>query len=156
MAEVELLELAEPRYADVPEMHVAGLSEEYTRERMGDIPKQWERFNAELAQSQLPSRVASFGIIYPEATMRYLTVVEAAPGATLPVGWISATIPAQRYAIFASTGGSAMIRRVWVTIWTEWLPKSATKLAQGQPMLEWYPEDWIRSGDFEIWLPVQD
>ena len=60
-----------------------------------------------------------------------------------------------RYAVFAATGGVTMIRRVWVTIWTDWLPKSTIKLAQSKPMLEWYPEDWVRSGDFEIWVPIE-
>jgi AraC family transcriptional regulator len=155
MNDVELVTLPEPRMEDVAEMHVAGLSMDYTREQTGEIPKQWDRFNAELEQSELPSRVASYGVVYPMTTMRYMTVVESDPGAKLPAGWIHATIPAQRYAIFATTGGISMIRSVWVTIWTDWLPKSGIKLAQGKPMLEWYPEDWIRSGDFEIWLPIE-
>ena len=156
MDDVELVTLPEPRLVDVPDMHVAGLSMDYTRERMGEIPQQWERFNTELDQSGLPARVASYGVVYPMATMRYLTAVDTDPGAKLPEGWMHETIPAQRYAIFAATGGIPMIRRVWVTIWTDWLPKSGIKLAQGKPMLEWYPEDWVRSGDFELWIPVAD
>jgi AraC family transcriptional regulator len=155
MDKVELVTLPEPRLVDSPELNLAGLSVDYTRERMGEIPQQWERFNTELDQSGLPARVASYGVVYPMATMRYITGVEIEPGAKLPEGWISATLPTQRYAVFAATGGIPMIRRVWVTIWTDWLPKSTIKLAQSKPMLEWYPEDWIRSGDFEIRVPIE-
>jgi len=150
--DAELVELAEPRYVDGGEMRVAGLSGEYTREQTSEIPKQWDKFNAELFAAGLADDW-TYGVVYPLATMRYVTGVVVAQDAVVPEGWVEVAVPAQRYAVFAATGGIAMIRRVWVTIFTEWLPKSGMKPTDG-PMLERYPEDWASSGDFEIWIPV--
>jgi len=150
--EVELMELAEPRYVDGAEMRVAGLSGEYTREQTAEIPGQWEQFNGQLERSGL-AYDSTLAVVYPLARMRYVSGIEVAPEAALPEGWVEVTVPAQRYAVFAETGGVPSIRRAWVTIFMDWLPKSGTKLTDG-PMLERYPGNWMESGDFEIWIPV--
>ena len=152
MADMELMTLADPRIVDGRMMRVAGLSEEYTRERTGEIPRQWQRFNQQLLQAGLAND-RTYGVVYSLAVMRYVTGVEIAPEAALPEGWIEVTVPAQRYVVFAETGGVTMIPRAWVTIFMEWLPKSGVKMTDG-PMFERYPEDWVTSGDFEIWVPV--
>ncbi len=154
MEQVLPVELAEPKYVDGRAMRVVGLSGEYTRDTTGQIPKQWEQFNAQLFAAGLADDW-TLGVVYPTALMRYITGVELAPGAQVPGGWIEVTVPAQRYVVFAETGGIAAIRRVWAAIFTEWLPKSGVKPSDG-PMIERYPEDWMTSGDFEIWIPVQE
>jgi len=153
--DVELVELGAPRIVEGQAMRVVGLSGDYTREQTGEIPKQWERFNAELGRGQVAGQVGewTYGVVFPIAVMRYVSGVEITGDAEVPAGWVEVTVPAQRYAVFSETGGVAMIRRVWVTIFSDWLPKSEMKVADG-PMLERYPDDWFQSGDFEIWIPV--
>jgi len=153
---METATLAEPGYVDGPAMRVVGLSGEYTREQTGEIPRQWEQFNGELYRAGLPGRVDDWtlGVVYPTAPMRYVTGVEIDAAADTPAGWVEVTVPAQRYAVFRETGGVAAIRRVWMTIFSDWLPKSGVKVGEG-PMVERYPEDWVTTGDFEIWIPVR-
>jgi AraC family transcriptional regulator len=149
---MDQMELPAPRYVDCGARHVAGLTGSYTREQTGEIPKQWEQFNGELYRSGLPY-VYTLGVVYPLATMQYVSGVEIEPDAARPEGWVEVTVPPQRYAVFAGAGGIPTIRRFFAAIFMDWLPKSGRKVAEG-PMIERYPESWVTSGDFEIWIPV--
>jgi AraC family transcriptional regulator len=150
--DVELVELGEPRFVELATMRIAGLAADYTRETTGEIPKQWDRFNAELFAAGLAENV-TYGVVYPLETMRYITGVEV-NGEDFPASWMEVTVTGQRYAVFAETGGIPMMRRAWVTIFQHWLPKSGWKKAEG-PMLEKYQADWSTTGDFEIWIPLE-
>lgn len=144
-----------PRVVEGGAMRVAGTSAEYTRETTGEIIGQWMRFNAELPSLEvvrLPEE--TYGVIYPLAKMRYVCAVERVGDWPLPAGWVEVEVPAQRYAVFADTGGVARIRELWPAIYGEWLPGSGMETTDG-PMLEKYPGDWVTSGDFEIWVPVK-
>ncbi len=149
---MDQVELPQPRFVDGGAMRVAGLTGSYTREQTGDIPKQWDRFNGELDRSGLPYD-DTLGVVYPLATMQYVSGVEIQPDAALPEGWVEVTVPPQRYAVFAGAGGIPTIRQFFAAIFMEWLPKSGKKVADG-PMIERYPHTWVTSGDFEIWIPV--
>jgi AraC family transcriptional regulator len=146
------IQLAEPTFMDGPAMRVVGLSGEYTRETTDQIPKQWDQFNAQLFAAGLADNW-TLGVVYPTAKMRYVSGVEIAADAEPAPEWIEVTVPAQRYAVFAETGGIAMMRRTFVAIFSDWLPKSGVKPTDG-PMIERYPEDWSKTGNFEIWIPV--
>ena len=152
---MENIELAEPRYVDGPAMYVAGLSDEYTKEQTAEIPKQWERFIPELfGKLRADAYGVTWGVVYASTPMRYVTGVEIECGVALPEGWVRVEIPEQKYAVFAGSGGVPMIQRMWGAIWSDWLPKSGRKLAEG-PMLERYPPNWVESRTFEIWVPVE-
>ena len=152
---METATLVEPRYLDGAAMRIVGLSGEYTREQTGDIPKLWEQFNGELYRGNVAGLIDDWtlGVVYPSSPMRYVTGVAIDTDALVPEGWVEVTVPAQKYVVFAETGGIPAIRRVWMTIFSDWLPKAEVKVGEG-PMIERYPEDWVRSGDFEIWIPV--
>ena len=143
----------QPRLVEMPALRIAGLSGEYTRKTTAEIPKQWDEFNAQLAASEYHAAGSTYGVVYPLARMRYVSGIELADGAAAPEAWVEVTVPAQRYAVFAETGGVEAIRAAWQAIFAEWLPKSGLELTSGA-MLERYPEDWLVSGDFEIWLPL--
>jgi AraC family transcriptional regulator len=144
----------QPRLVEMPALRIAGLSGEYTRETTSEIPGQWDRFNAQLAQStEYRDATYTYGVVYPLARMRYVCGIELTGDAAVPEPWVEVTVPAQRYAVFAETGGIEAIRVAWTAIFAEWLPKSGMELASGA-MIERYPENWIDSGDFEIWLPL--
>ena len=140
----------------MPALRIAGLSGEYTRETTVEIPKQWDDFNAQLAASEYRAVESTYGVVYPMALMRYVSGIELPEGAAVPEPWAEVTVPAQRYAVFAETGGIEAIRAAWQMIFSEWLPKSGLELTPppSGAMLERYPEDWLLSGDFEIWLPL--
>ncbi len=145
----------QPRFVQRHALRVVGLAEEYTLQTTYLIPLLWDRFNAQLAASEDHRAAAeTFGVVYPLASMRYVCGIELAPEAAVPEPWIEVTVPAQRYAVFAETGGMGAIRGAWMAIFGEWLPKSGLETASG-PMLERYPGNWLASGDFEIWIPLR-
>ena len=153
--DAEPLKLSEPKFVEGSAMRVAGHRGEYTREQTGEIPRQWDAFNAALYRAEGLGVIddSTLGVVYPLTPMRYVTGVAIRPEAAVPEGWIAVTVPAQRYAVFAETGGVPAIRRALVMIFSEWLPKSGRRPADG-PMLERYPADWVTSGNFEIWIPM--
>lgn len=143
----------QPRIVEMPALRIVGISGEYSRETTTDIPKQWDEFNTQLAASEYHAAASTYGVIYPLASMRYVCGIEMPAGANIPEPWVEVTVPAQRYAVFAETGGIEAIRAAWQQIFSNWLPKSGLELTSGA-MLERYPENWLASGDFEIWLPL--
>ena len=144
----------QPRLVETPALRIAGLSGEYTRETTHDISKQWDDFNAQLAASErYRAATATYGVVYPMAIMRYVSGVEIGPIDEVPEPWIDVILPAQRYALFAGTGGVEAIRAAWPAIFADWLPSSGYDLTSGA-MIEKYPEDWLTSGNFEIWVPL--
>ena len=147
--------LAKPRFVDAGPMRVCGLSGEFTRAMVGEIPALWTRFNEQLAAVKPDGRVGdqTYGVVYPLAVMRYVCGAQMEDGAAGPEGWVEVTVPAAQYAVFSGTGGILAIRQFWIAIFSEWLPNSGVQQADG-PMVECYPGDWIDSGNFEIWIPV--
>jgi AraC family transcriptional regulator len=150
------MKLKEPKIVSGETLHFAGIDGHYTRERTGDIPALWDRFNPMLYASALKPAdwEVTYGVIYPGEPMRYLCGIGVDGQTPLPEAWVQVEIPPQRYAIFAETGGVAAIRAVWPLIYSEWLPRSGYKTTGG-PMLERYDAGWNKAGDFEIWIPVE-
>ena len=145
--------LREPKFVDGGRMRVAGFEGFYTREQTAEIPAQWERFNAVLETADGRADEWTYGVTYPLPVMRYLTAIALEEGAPLPADWVEEEVPARRYAVFAEGGGVEGIRKTWMAIFAEWLPGSGMKVA-GEPMLERYDDEWMRTGEFEIWIPV--
>ena len=145
--------LADPSFVDGKRMRLAGLEGHYTREQVEQVPGQWDRFNAVLDDAPGRADEWTYGVIYPNEVMRYLTALALEESAALPAGWVEAEVPERRYAVFAEGGGVEGIRKAWMSVFSEWLPKSGMKVA-GEPMLERYDDDWIKTGKFEIWIPV--
>ncbi len=152
-----LEQLGEPRFLEAATLRVAGLAGEYTMEQIGEIPKQWRRFMAEL--DELGARTGeSYGIVLGERgrPMRYVCGVRALELSRVPKEWETVEIPGQPYAVFAGKGGVRLIRQFWAAIWNVWLPASGRTVREG-PMVEWYAPDFDgeAGGAFEIRIPVE-
>ena len=102
-----------------PRLRIAGLSGEYTRETTRTTSsKQWDEFNAQLAASAEYRAVdATYGVVYPLATMRYVSGIELAGGADgARKAWVEVTVPAQRVCGVRGDGGIEAIRAAWPAI----------------------------------------
>jgi AraC family transcriptional regulator len=155
MEPMTLAELGEPQILDLPTLLVAGTSGEYTQQTTSEIPKQWDAINETLDKlERFP--VATYGVVYRDSPMRYVSGLESSKLAKMPEGWEEVKVPAQRYAIFGRDGGVEAIRSMWTGIWMNWIPANAGKLDDG-PMVEFYPERFGMGHDrFEIWLPLKN
>ena len=146
-----------PEFREQPALRVSGPAGEYTMEQLAEIPKQWNRFGAELA-GYGGSQGPYFGIILGSQgkPMRYITAIPAEQGDEQPAEWETVEVPAQFYGVFCGEGGVRVIQEMWAGIWREWLGNSGWKVTGG-PMVEFYPPGFGQGEHlrFEIWIPVE-
>ena len=94
--------------------------------------------------------------------MGYGCVVEIPPGGGVPADWTVLSVPVARYAIFSYGGSVAELPRAETWILDDWLPASglvkATGFVEGVELVERYGPRFdprTRTGDVEIWLPIE-
>jgi len=159
MNETLLTKLEAPRFESGRTLLIAGLGARYNAETSAGIPAQWQRFIPHLGH--IPGQIgrSAYGVICngdDAGNIEYVCGVEVSDFANLPKDWSRVRIPEQRYAVFAHQDHISTIRRVWYTIWNQWLPESGFKTAEG-PEFERYGEEFesaTGNGGFEIWIPI--
>jgi AraC family transcriptional regulator len=160
MDESLLTNLQPPRFENGPTLLIAGLSERYNSETSAGIPDQWQRFGPYLGH--IPGQVGpvAYGVLCNSddaGNTEYISGVEVAEFARVPKEFARLRIPEQRYAVFSHRDHISTIRRVWHTIFNQWLPQSGYRMAEA-PEFERYGEEFdgmTGSGGFEIWIPVR-
>ena len=160
MDESSLTNLQPPRFEDGRTYLIAGLSERYNSETSANIPAQWQRFGPHLGH--IPGQVGrvAYGVLYNSddaGNTEYISGVEVSDFARVPTEYARLRIPEHRYAVFTHREHISTIRRVWATIFNQWLPESGYKIA-GAPEFERYDEKFdpvSGMGGFEIWIPIQ-
>ena len=125
---------------------------------MQTIARQWEDFRA------LGSIAgARDGVVYGiqcgagSQDFEYMTAVEVADFAHASSDLGRIRVPAQKYAVFAVPHARA-VPQTWMSIWNEWLPRSAFALAN-RPEFERYPDGfatWDTTPRIEIWASIVD
>ena len=161
MDESILTNLAEPLLETRPTLLVAGSTERYNAETSANIPAQWQRFGPHIGH--IPGQVghSTYGVVYNgdgAGNMEYMAAVEVSDFTRLPKEFAQLRIPEHRYAIFTHREHISTIRRVWATIFNQWLPESGFKIA-GAPEIERYGPEFnavTGMGGFEIWIPLRD
>jgi len=161
MATMEFLALDEPRLIEHGAMRIAGVQERYRQDNAhAGIPALWSRFH-EMAGG-IPGAIAgaAYGVstnVDAACSFNYLAGVEVERAAALPKGVAVLDITPQRYAVFAYAGPIWNIKRVYHTIFNQWLPGSGQAVADS-PTLERYTEEYDRETGicrFELWLPLK-
>jgi AraC family transcriptional regulator len=151
--------LEEPRIVEGKPLLVAGLQSSYTHETSAGIPSQWQAFGPHIGH--LPGQVGgrAYGVIYngdDEGNYDYLCAVEVSDFTRLPREMTRLRIPEQRYAVFGEVKHVSEIRATRSAIWSEWLPRSGYRMADG-PMFELYLESFdpmTGKDGIEIWIPI--
>lgn len=91
-----------------------------------------------------------------EELLTYLVAVESDPGAAVPEGYVTWTVPAAAWAVLPSVGPvTPAIQKVWARIYSEWFPSTEYEHAEA-PELEVYPAGDTNAEDYrcEVWIPV--
>jgi AraC family transcriptional regulator len=137
----------------------------YTTETMNNIPAQWERFAKHLGKVSNEAGGAAYGLCFNFVKVPfrfdYMAAVEISTAGNMPSDFVTAEIPAQRYAIFRHDEHVSRIRDTIDAIWNRWLPNSGHTAVLGQPekpyMIERYGEGFNPQkgmGDIELWIPL--
>ena len=163
MSDLPVIDLAPPTFRDVGKMLIAGMRQYYTYEERGGIPAQWQRFQPHLGH--IPDGVgqSAYGICMSADDREgfdYVCGVEVTSLDELPEGLSGLRLPARRYAVFWHGDHISKIGSTCGAIFSDWMPKSGMKAADGPLILIEHYEDQrfdprTGEGGVEIWIPLQ-
>lgn len=158
--------LAAPRFEQSGELHIAGLSKLYPRDKLNLIPNQWNQLA--LQMQFFTGRVGKdtygvwFDVLKPGGgPMLYATGVQVGAFAPIHPGFTYYMIAPQQYAVFEHQGDVSTIRQTVDAIFSQWLPSSGythhRQNAEAPDFIERYIEaaEGGKVGKVEIWLPVK-
>lgn len=160
------LPLAPARFAQHPQLLIAGLLLRQLNDPSKELPALWQRFAPFIGRvpRQVPSAAYGLCIRAAEgnACSDYVAGCEVADFSEIPADWARVTIPAQRYAVFAHAGNTSRLQHTVHAIFTEWLPRSGCEPIADEPGAVGFFERYgpgfdPRSGrgDIELWLPLR-
>jgi len=162
MTTIEFIALDAPELVAHGAMRIAGLQERFEQSNAHvGIPALWTRFH-EMA-GRIPGAVAgaAFGAslnVDADCSFDYMAGVEVRGTEALPEGVALLQVEAHRYAVFTYNGPIWDIKRVYHTIFNQWLPESG-HVAAKSPTLERYTEEHDSTTGicrFELWIPLND
>ncbi len=148
------------RFENHGELLVAGSNQSYTYENRSQIPSQWERFMAQIAQLPGLRPEFQYGIcwnVQKGTGFDYLTGVEVSDDGQLSPGFTSIRLPASRYAVFPVAGHVSDIPNTIERIWNNWAPDCGLAIAH-TPCFERYTpafDPHTGTGGMEIWIPLR-
>ena len=154
----------EPKFVDLPEFSVVGLTGQYVVGKTEGVPALWMKFVQQWQRAKRPFPKVSYGVCYDES--------EGADGEALPFTYMAAfaldaddpapegletrSVPANQYAVFTHRGPVMAIQDTYTAIFGTWLPPSGYRRAEG-PDFELYDERFDEeemSGEIDIYVPV--
>jgi AraC family transcriptional regulator len=153
------------------EITLAGISRKMRTvdgENLREIPKMWEKVNAEKTLAALAKDYARDGIlngawvgactdfVEDQQEFVYMIGLEPSAGSDLS-GMETRTIPPATWAVFPGKGPMpSSIQETWKRIFGEWFPATDYEHAGGTE-LEIYPDEADENGDvpYEVWIPVR-
>lgn len=145
----------------MPERLMAGPSRRYNMETRTGIPAQWVAYDQDgsTPANMIPEKW--YGVIsgFNEAgdTFDYLCGVEVSKRGAVPAGQTLTTVPAGRYARFATNRHISQMGEMWGEIYAEWLGRDGLTARPG-PSIEYYPVEFdgrTGEGGYEIWIAVE-
>jgi AraC family transcriptional regulator len=148
-----------PRMENGRTLLIAGLGERFGFDTLAGVPGLWQRLGPHLGH--VPGQVGSlaYGVCHntDDTGFDYIAGVEVADFASLPKDFARLRITEQRYAVFTHADHVSSVRRTFMAIFNEWLPKSGLHPADA-PVFERYNERFdprMGMGGFEIWVPLK-
>lgn len=149
-----------PEFESFAARHFAGPVARYTMETRGDIPAQWAAYNTDGLRVPSLSPQDYYGIAFgfsPETgAFDYLCGQEVAADTTLPTGFGRVTLPAGRWARFATRGHISTMQAAWGEVYNHWTGGPGCAPRPG-PSVEYYPPTFngmTGHGGYELWVPV--
>ena len=163
MKKSHAVQLEAPRIESAKLLQIAGLRERYTSENMQNIAQLWLRFGPHIGN--IPGQVGrvAYGLCFNALSpngLDYLAGVEVSGSFGLPAEFSVATIPAQKYAVFAHREHVSKMYETLDAI-HKWLPGSGLEVGRGTAgapdFFERYTEDFdsrTGMGGMEVWVPI--
>lgn len=162
--------MLEPQILDKPAMTIVGLETPFLHGLSPEtnnfkvIPPLWDAFSKRMAELSERIGHASYGIIYSRAEeqrshpheLQYIAGAQVRPGASVPDGMVSRTIPAGTFAVFLHRGPIQKIGETCYEIYRVWLPQSHWQHSDIADV-EVYDERFDCEGEnseFEYWISV--
>jgi AraC family transcriptional regulator len=148
-----------PVIETMPDRLFVGPSKRYDMQTRSAIPAQWAAYNE---ADQVPEHVIPdnwYGLCYDfadEGEFSYLCGMEVTKRGSVPSGQTLVTLPAGRYARFASKRHISQMGDIWGEIYAEWLGTEGLTARPGASV-EYYPLEFdgrTGEGGFEIWIAV--
>ena len=145
-----------PEVESMPERRLRGLMRRYTMETRAAIPGQWADYNATVPEP-VPLPSGWFGIcrgVGDQGDFDYLCGVDQVEGGEGPD---AITLPAGRYARFATNAHISTMQAAWAEIVGYWMGQPGLSPASG-PQAEFYPpafDGQTGEGGYEIWIPLE-
>jgi AraC family transcriptional regulator len=158
--------LAQPRFEQSGELHIAGLSRLYPRDKLAAIPEQWNKLVTQLQFVQGRVGGDTYGLWYDvlsggDKPMLYVTGVRVGAFAPIHPGFTYYMIAPLSCAVFTHQGDVSTIRQTVEAIFSQWLPSSGyahyRQNAEAPDFFERYIEaaGGGKVGAIEIWAPVK-
>lgn len=152
--------LTPPRFETGRPLLIAGISQRYTPESVGEIPSQWQKFIPYLGK--IPGQVGkvAYGVCCngdASGSFDYICGVEVSEFSGLPAEFACQRISQQKYAVFTHKEHISSIRGTCNAIWGDWLPNSPYEPADS-PDFERYDENFnsqTGEGGLEIWVAIK-
>ncbi|HEV8041248.1 MAG TPA: GyrI-like domain-containing protein [Bryobacteraceae bacterium] len=155
-------QLDAPRFEHGQANLIAGLRGHFTNANWAGIPAQWERF---VSYGKIPGVMGPvhYGLCFNlPGGFDYLCGVQVAGVSGLPAEFSHASIPVQKYAVFAQHAHVSKLHETIDAIWRHWFPGSGHEIA---PAVNGAPNFFERygpgfnpvtgQGDIEVWIPVK-
>lgn len=156
------LMLAPPTIETMPARHFAGPMRRYDIQSRAGIPAQWDALREFGQRPESPTPRDHYGIIADfddaKGEFDYYSAQEVAATSPLPEGFSRITLPAGRWARFASGGHISTMIAAWTEVMNHWLTQPGLVPRRGASV-EHYPPTFdgqTGRGGFEIWVPIED
>jgi len=154
----------DPKFVDLPEFTVVGLSGKFVVGKTEGIPALWGDLCGRWERDGCAFPRVSYGLCFDESDgaqgeavpFSYLAGFAADDVEKTPDGLESRSLPANHYAVFTHHGPVMGIGDTYGKIFGTWLPQSGYRRAEG-PDFELYDERFdekTMSGEVDIYLPV--
>lgn len=141
---------------------VIGMGNDFIIGKTDSIPALWDQFMQRRTEIQVRGHI-DYGVCTKahdnESTgaFHYTASAETDTNAPLPAGMERVLIPGGTYAVFTHKGHLNQFEKTVEYVWKIWVPKNASRLADG-PDFELYDDRFspeTMSGEIEIWVPVK-
>jgi AraC family transcriptional regulator len=149
-----------PRIEFMPAQVFAGPVQRYDMQTRGEIPAQWDAYNAANLRAPSPSAEDYFALVFnfdaATGAFDYMCGQVLTPGAALPKGFQSLTVAAGNWARFGTGGHISTMNDAWGEVMGHWMAQPGCTPREG-PSMEYYPpafDGMTGEGGYEIWMPV--
>jgi AraC family transcriptional regulator len=146
----------EGKIASIEGFKAVGLTY-FGKNENGEIPGLWEAFNNGYINIKHKSKsMLCYGIcdeMDSEGRFHYTACAEVDSFEDVPAGMDAKVVSGGKYLVYTYKGPIQDLGGFYNEIFSNWIPASKYEI-DCRPQLELYDERFIRSGEFDIYIPI--